>query len=137
MTMFIAICAIHFIEHLAQLYQLFVLNWQRFDCLGLLGLWQPNLVRSEWLHYLFVLYMLIGVYYFRSRLDRAWGQTTIYLLHFHHIEHLLLLSQALLGFKPTGIGGIWFPRIELHFFYNAVVFIAMIISIKKYRGVSL
>jgi hypothetical protein len=80
--------------------------------------------------------MLVGLYYLRPRLNSAWGQRTINLQHYHHLEHLILLTQAILGFKATGIGGLWFPRIELHFFYNAVVMIAMLISLSDRHGVS-
>ncbi|MGF1591535.1 MAG: hypothetical protein ACFCU7_20290 [Pleurocapsa sp.] len=41
----------------------------------------------------------------------------------------MLLFQAILGMKATGIGGLWFPRIELHFFYNLVVMIPMAIAV--------
>jgi hypothetical protein len=126
MRLFIAICIAHFAEHFAQIIQLYVLDWSRPDCLGVLGLCQPWLIRSEWLHYLYAVAMLIGLYYWRNRFDQVWGQRTINLQHYHHVEHLLLLTQAMLGFKATGIGGLWFPRIELHFFYNAVVMISML-----------
>jgi hypothetical protein len=62
MRLFIAICIAHFAEHFAQIIQLYVLDWSRPDCLGVLGLWQPWLIRSEWLHYLYALFMLIGLY---------------------------------------------------------------------------
>jgi hypothetical protein len=127
-------------EHLAQLFELFILDWNRPDCLGLLGLWQPGLMRSEWLHYLYALAMLIGLYWLRTQVNNHWWTRTIYLQHYHHIEHLLLLTQAMLGFKANGIGGIWFPRIELHFFYNLVVMIPMMLALsdnrKKIKGVS-
>ncbi len=137
MKLFLAVVIAHFAEHLAQLFELYVLGWSRMDCLGILGLWLPTLMRSEWLHYLYALAMLVGLYYLRPGLNGAWSQRTLNLQHYHHVEHLLLLCQAILGFKPTGIGGIWFPRIELHFFYNAVVLIAMLISLDNRRGVSL
>jgi hypothetical protein len=138
MRVFIAICIAHFAEHFAQMYQLFILRLDRPLCLGLLGLWQPALIRSEWLHYLYAVAMLIGLYYWRSEFDQVWSQRTINLQHYHHAEHLLLLTQAMLGFKATGIGGLWFPRIELHFFYNAVVMISMLWALvnKNKHGVS-
>jgi hypothetical protein len=76
----------------------------------------------------------------KTQVNNHWWTRTIYLQHYHHIEHLLLLTQAMLGFKATGIGGIWFPRIELHFFYNLVVMIPMMLALKgnrkKVKGVS-
>ena len=95
MNFFSAIVAFHFAEHIAQLIELYVLGWERMNCLGLLGLWQPALMRSEWLHYLYALAMLIGLYYFRPHVKNRWWTTTIYLQQFHHFEHLLLLLLRL------------------------------------------
>jgi hypothetical protein len=134
--LFLGVVMAHFAEHLAQIFQLYILSWSRQNCLGILGLWQPALMRSEWLHYLYALSMLIGLYYLRPQFNQIWSQRTINLQHYHHLEHLILLTQAIFGFKTTGIGGIWFPRIELHFFYNAVVMIAMLISLDNRHGVS-
>jgi hypothetical protein len=53
----------------------------------------------------------------------------------HHVEHGLLLTQALLHHPfferdvATSIVQLAFPRIELHLFYNAVVFTPMVIAI--------
>ena len=137
MKLFIKICMAHFAEHLAQLFELYVLGWSRMNCLGILGLWQPAIFRSEWLHYLYALAMLVGLYCLTKVANNSWWQRTINLQHYHHLEHLILLTQAILGFKATGIGGLWFPRIELHFFYNAVVMIAMLISLDNRHGVSI
>lgn len=52
----------------------------------------------------------------------------------HHIEHALLQVQAITGHPffgrpvPTSILQLWFPRLELHLFYNTVVFIPMIVG---------
>ena len=52
----------------------------------------------------------------------------------HHIEHLLLITQAtihhnLMG-KPVPYSIIQFfiPRVQLHLFYNSIVFIPMVIA---------
>ena len=53
---------------------------------------------------------------------------------FHHIEHPLLQTQAILGHNlfgrpvPTSIVQLWVPRVELHLFYNTIVFIPMVIA---------
>jgi len=138
MRLFLTLVLVHFSEHIAQLIQLYVLNWSRPDCLGLLGLWMPWLMRSEWLHYGYALFMLIGLYVFK--VNNAWWRRTIYLQQFHHFEHLLLLIQALFGVAMvdrTSIGGLFFPRLELHFFYNFIVMMPMAIALtKKHCGVS-
>ncbi|HEV8381760.1 MAG TPA: hypothetical protein VGQ29_09245 [Gemmatimonadales bacterium] len=52
----------------------------------------------------------------------------------HHIEHALLQGQALAGWtlfgaaQPTSILQLWFPRLELHLFYNTIVFIPMVVA---------
>ena len=53
----------------------------------------------------------------------------------HHIEHLLLLTQAQTGHDffdkpvPTSVLQLLLPRVELHLFYNSVVFIPMLIAL--------
>ena len=53
---------------------------------------------------------------------------------FHHIEHLLLQLQVVIGHNffgrpvPTSIVQLWVPRVELHLFYNTIVFIPMVIG---------
>ena len=53
----------------------------------------------------------------------------------HHLEHLLLLSQAVSGNHllgkpvPTSVLQLWFPRVELHLFYNAIVTVPMLVAV--------
>ena len=53
---------------------------------------------------------------------------------FHHIEHAILQTQAIIGHNlmgrpvPTSIVQLWVPRVELHLFYNTIVFIPMVIA---------
>ena len=57
----------------------------------------------------------------------------------HHFEHLLLLVQALTGAyllgrqAPTSIAQLVFPRVELHLFYNAIVFVPMVVAMVLHR----
>ncbi|NJR47260.1 MAG: hypothetical protein HC775_16765 [Hyellaceae cyanobacterium CSU_1_1] len=139
MQVFLAVVIFHFVEHIAQMVQLYVLHWSRPDCLGILGWWFPWLMRSELLHLAYAVYMLGGLYHFRRQsYHKAWITAT-HLQSFHLIEHVLLLTQLLFGFEPTGIGGLWFKRIELHFIYNLIVFVPMMIALRlnKSYGVSL
>jgi hypothetical protein len=52
----------------------------------------------------------------------------------HHIEHFLLISQATFHHNfwgkpvPCSILQLVFPRVELHLFYNTIVFIPMVIG---------
>lgn len=130
---FISIVIIHFIEHLTQLYQLYILQWARPECLGLISLRYPWLMRSEWLHYSFALYMVIGLTYFGYKANnKKWWRTSLVLQHYHYIEHLILLSQALIGIpmiERISLGSFIMPRLELHFFYNLMVLIPMLLGV--------
>jgi hypothetical protein len=50
----------------------------------------------------------------------------------HHIEHALLQGQAILDHNlfgspvPMSIVQLWIPRVELHLFYNSIVFVPMV-----------
>ena len=129
----------HFAEHVAQMIQLYLLHWERKQSLGLLGLWQSWLVHSEWLHYIHALFMLVGLYLLGfSVVGKAkwWSDLAIKLAFYHHIEHFIILSQAIAHYNlfnsptPTSIvQAMGVPRIELHFFYNLMVLVPMLISL--------
>ncbi len=52
----------------------------------------------------------------------------------HHLEHLLLLVQVLVGANllgkaaPTSLVQLIMPRVELHLFYNTLVTIPMVVA---------
>jgi len=124
-------------EHLAQAVQIWVLHWPRPKAGGVLGLWFPWLVTSEVLHYGYALIMLVGIWVLRKGFvgtSRKWWTVALIIQFWHHIEHLLLIGQAtfhhnLFGSPvPASILQLFVPRVELHLFYNTVVFIPMIIG---------
>lgn len=134
---FMAIVLAHWAEHLVQAFQIWVLNWPRPQALGLLGLWQPWLVKTEAMHYAYALVMLIGLFMLRPGFagkSLTWWTISLAIQFWHHIEHALLQYQYLahhnlFGSKvPTSIAQLWFPRVELHLFYNTIVFIPMVIA---------
>jgi hypothetical protein len=136
---FMAIVLLHWAEHLTQAFQIYVLGWARPSARGMLGLWFPWLVTSEWLHYGYAIVMLLGLILLRNAFvgrARTWWNVALWIQVWHHLEHLLLLLQALtgsylLGAKvPTSILQLAFPasRVEIHLFYNAVVFIPMVVA---------
>ncbi|HYV39633.1 MAG TPA: hypothetical protein VE988_28350 [Gemmataceae bacterium] len=112
LQIFMAIVLIHWGEHLFQAYQIYVMGWPRPKANGMLGLFYPWLVKSEVLHYGYALVI------------QFW----------HHIEHLLLITQATIHYNfwgkpvPFSVLQLFFPRVELHLFYNSVVFIPMVIG---------
>jgi len=135
---FMVIVLAHWGEHLFQAFQIYVLGWPVPQALGMLGLFYPWLVKSEVLHYGYALVMLAGLWIFRPGFtgvtDRRWWNIALGIQFWHHIEHLLLIIQATTGHNffgrpvPTSILQLWLPRVELHLFYNSVVFIPMVIG---------
>ena len=137
LQVFMAIVLAHWGEHLVQAYQIYVMGWPRPKAGGILGLWYPWLISSEWLHYGYAIVMLVGIWIlregFRGR-ARTWWTIALVIQFWHHIEHFLLLGQAFfhhnLWHKPVpySVVQLIFPRVELHLFYNAIVFIPMVIG---------
>ncbi len=137
MQVFIVIVLAHWVEHILQAVRIYLLGWARPDAKGELGLVFPWLVTSEWLHYAYALAMLVGLLVLRPALmgrDRVWWDIALALQLWHHFEHALLLVQAATGnflFSrpvPTSFAQLLVQRVELHLFYNAVVFIPMLIA---------
>ena len=127
----------HWVEHIVQAYQAFVMHMPRPMAMGLLGTYYPWLMKTETLHYGFALVMLVGLWTLRKGfVGRAytWWMVSFWIQFWHHIEHFLLFYQANThryffgGSVPTSIGQIWIPRIELHLIYNTLVFIPMLIG---------
>jgi hypothetical protein len=139
---FMVVVVGHWAEHLAQAFQIYVLGWPRPQAGGVLGLAFPWLVTSEWLHYGFAIVMLVGFVTLRHGFHgtaRTWWNTAMWIQVWHHFEHFLLLLQALTGAYllgatvPTSIVQLAFPRVELHLFYNAIVFIPMVVAMVYHR----
>lgn len=134
---FLAIVIAHWGEHLFQAYQIYVLHWPRPKALGMLGLAYPWLVQTESLHYGYALIMLIGLWILRKGFtgrSHTWWMVALGIQFWHHIEHALLQYQAITHHNffhsPVAVSilQLWFPRVELHLFYNSVVFIPMVVG---------
>lgn len=138
LRVFMAIVLAHWAEHLLQAFQIYALGWPVPDARGALGHFYPWLVKSELLHYAYALVMLAGLWILRTGFtggrDRRWWMIAFWIQFFHHIEHGLLQAQAIFGQNlfdrpvPTSLVQLWVPRVELHLFYNTVVFIPMMIA---------
>jgi hypothetical protein len=137
LLVFLAVVLAHWAEHIVQAYQMYVLHWAMPKALGLLGLFYPWLIRSELLHYGYALVMLVGLWILRKGFTgraRTWWMISFGIQFWHHFEHALLLYQATThhyffgAMMPTSIGQIWIRRMELHLFYNTIVFIPMIVG---------
>jgi hypothetical protein len=134
---FLVIVLVHWLEHIVQAYQFFVMHWARPMSMGLVGMYYPWLMKSEVLHYGFALLMLTGLWVLRKGFtgrSHPWWMVAFWIQFWHHFEHFILLYQAQThhfwfgGTVPTSIGQIWIPRIELHLIYNAMVFIPMVVA---------
>lgn len=137
LQLFMVIALAHWAEHLAQAWQIFVMGWSRPQANGVLGLWYPWLIQSEALHYGYALVMLVGLWTLRdgfTGLSRKWWTAALVIQFWHHIEHLLLIWQATTHHNfwhkpvPFSFLQLMIPRVELHLFYNTVVFVPMIVG---------
>jgi hypothetical protein len=137
LNVFMVVVLAHWVEHIVQAYQIWVLGWPRPQARGALGEAFPWLVKSEVLHYGYAIVMLIALAVllpgFAGR-ARAWWTVALVIQFWHHIEHLLLLVQAQSGHNffgkpvPTSILQLAFQRVELHLFYNSIVFVPMVVA---------
>ncbi|MGC1212042.1 MAG: hypothetical protein WA890_12345 [Micromonospora sp.] len=127
----------HWAEHVVQAYQIWVLGLPRPQARGVLGQFYPWLVTSEWLHHGYAIVMLVGLFLLRPGFvgrSKTWWTVALAIQFWHHIEHLLLLIQVQAGVTffgaaaPTSIAQLVVPRVELHLFYNSVVFIPMVVA---------
>ncbi|GAA0987226.1 MULTISPECIES: hypothetical protein [Nocardiopsidaceae] len=134
---FMAVVVAHWAEHLVQAAQIYVLDWPVPEARGVLGIPFPWLVTSEWMHYGYALIMLVGLFLllpgFSGR-SRSWWLASLWIQVWHHLEHLLLLLQALSGSHlgggaaPMSLIQFVVPRVELHLLYNALVFAPMVVA---------
>lgn len=170
LQLFLAITLIHWGEHLAQAFQVYVLGWPLKESRGMLGMLPapigPWLVKSEALHYFYAIVMLAFLWILRSGFTgRAyvWWMIAFWIQFWHHIEHALLQAQIIYGanffgapapisciqmlglLEGSGVNGfnglltgppvhplspLLFAvrRLEVHLFYNTIVFIPMVVA---------
>jgi hypothetical protein len=139
LNVFMFIVLAHWAEHLAQAFQIYVLGWARPRAGGVVGLFFPWLVSSEIMHYGYAIVMLIGLWTLRKGFtgtSRKWWTIALVIQFWHHIEHAVLQWQAITHSYWFGspvpvsfLQAVWpQSRIEIHLFYNAIVFIPMIVG---------
>jgi hypothetical protein len=137
LQIFMIIVLGHWAEHLAQAWQIYISGWPRSSAGGVLGLWYPCLVHTEVLHYSYALVMLVGIWLLRrgfTGISRQWWTVALVIQFWHHIEHALLIGQVIFHHNlwgksvPTSILQLVIPRVELHLFYNSIVFIPMVVA---------
>ena len=134
---YLGIVILHWIEHLFQAAQIWILEMPRPDALGALGYLFPFLVTSEVMHFTYALVMFAGLVLllpgFRGASRNWWIASTI-IQGWHLVEHTTLQIQAVVGSNlfgspvPTSFLQPFIPRPELHLVYNLIVFIPMIVG---------
>jgi hypothetical protein len=127
----------HWLEHIIQAYQVYVLGYERHHAMGLLGQIYPWLVHSEWMHFGYAVLTYLGLILLRESFRDSgllWWDAALLIQTWHLFEHLLLFIQAqgqftLWGAKePTSVLQLVFPRIELHLFYNSLVTVPIVVA---------
>lgn len=137
-AVFMALELGHVSEHVIQVFQIYVLGWPLADARGILGQFFPWLVTSETLHYFYTMLTVVGIVLlipaFIGSARNVWFAALI-AAAWHNFEHTLLLfqrstGQAFFGAdRPTSLAQLWFPRVELHFFYNMVVLMPLLTAL--------
>lgn len=136
---FLSILFFHLLEHIFQVIEIYLLGIPILYAGGLLGLVFPHLIHNEYLHFFFVSFHLIGLFYFRNRfkdkLSLPWWQFAIYFQIFHFCEHLSLLTQFFQGVpmplrSSPGQYLSHIPRPLLHLLYNSISTLPLFISVR-------
>ncbi|MEM7331082.1 MAG: hypothetical protein AAF490_03245 [Chloroflexota bacterium] len=134
---YIVIVLGHFSEHVIQIYQIYILGWLPKEAGGILGLWFPWLAESEILHIAYNGAMWIGILLLWKGVQgqsRTFWKWALIFQTWHLFEHVILMYQFVAkdywfgGARQTSIGEIFFPRPELHFMYNFIVFVPLMIA---------
>ena len=134
---YLAVVILHWVEHLFQAAQIWILNMPRPEALGALGYVFPWLVKSEVMHWSYALFMFAGLVLLRPGFRgsaRTWWTASLVIQGWHLVEHSLLQFQAIAGSNlfgspvPTSILQQFIPRPELHLLYNLAVFVPMVVG---------
>lgn len=139
MAAFLVLAIAHLVEHVSQGIQYWLLGWTPSMAQGAMGLLMPHLTASEWLHWSYNGGMLAGLILLEAGIvgrARKWWLAALALQGWHFVEHCLLLSQPLIGWRLGGAGVptslaqlvIDIGRIELHMLYNWLVFAPLVLG---------
>lgn len=134
---YLTIVIIHWIEHLFQAAQIWILGMPRPEALGALGYVFPWLVKSEVMHFTYAVLMFVGLVLLRPGFRgtaKGWWTASLVIQGWHLFEHSLLQFQAIAGQNlfgspvPASIVQQFVPRPELHLLYNLAVFVPMVVA---------
>ena len=134
---YLVIVIVHWVEHLFQAAQIWILNMPRPEALGALGYLFPWLVKSEVMHFTYAVLMFVGLVLLRPGFRgtaKAWWTASLAIQGWHLIEHSMLQLQAIAGQNlfgspvPSSFLQQFVPRPELHLLYNLAVFVPMVVA---------
>ena len=134
---YLGIVILHWVEHLFQAAQIWILGMPRPEALGALGYVFPWLVKSEVMHWTYAVVMLAGLVLLRPGFRgaaRRWWTASLVIQSWHLVEHTVLQLQAITGQNlfgspvPTSFLQVFVPRPELHLLYNLIVFVPIIVA---------
>jgi hypothetical protein len=143
-TAVVAIQGVHVVEHIIQLIQVYLLGVPEDDALGLLGYVFEFQGTEEWLHLVFNVTYLAGLYVLVPVLSRAtreygvpqWAFLTflfgaVGLETWHVAEHAVIISHVIAnqGCPCPGIAdaATGLTDTVLHFGYNAATYIGLVV----------
>lgn len=138
LKIFVAIMMAHWLEHIFQAYQVYVMGYERHHAMGILGQLYPWLVHSEWMHFGYAVLTWLGLVFLRHEFSgsaRTWWDAALIIQIWHLFEHMLLFVQAQGRFtlwganEPTSVLQLLWPRIELHLLYNSLVTVPIVIAL--------
>jgi hypothetical protein len=134
---YLGVVILHWVEHLVQAAQIWILGMPRPEALGALGYVFPWLVKSEVMHFTYAVVMFGGLILLRPGFRgaaRGWWTASLVIQGWHLVEHSTLQLQAIAGQNlfgspvPTSFLQVVVPRPELHLLYNLVVFVPMVVG---------
>jgi hypothetical protein len=152
MSAVVAIQGGHVVEHVIQVFQVFVFGVPEQDALGLLGYVLQFNGTEEWLHlgynsfYLIALYALIlPLWRITAAVVPTWAFwffiLGVWIESWHIVEHGVIISHVIAngGCPCPGIGDVALGLSDtiLHFFYNALAYAGVVyayILIVRHRG---
>jgi hypothetical protein len=100
------------------------------------------LVTSEILHWVYAVFVLVGLILLRPGMRgaaRVWWDAALVFQAWHMFEHSILQWQAIVrdyffgASVPMSFLQVWIPRVELHLFYNIIVTVPTLIALYLHR----
>src|SRR5437870_4140237 len=124
----------HFLEHLAQMVQLHTLNLTGTAARGVFGV-----LDIEWVHFLWNVWVLVAAAVLLVRFrDNPWLWFTALFAGWHGLEHAYILwiyfttgvvgTPGWLSLGGAVRGGLPLQRTDLHFIYNLIETVALLIA---------